>query len=46
MKKCVISLNKDEKAMPFRNFQMVNVKNLKVELKKNGKIRHIFSPRF
>ena len=37
MKKCVISLNKDEKAMPFRNFQMVNVKNLKVEFKKKWK---------
>ena len=28
----------DEKRMPFMNFKIVNVKNLKMELKKTAKI--------
>ena len=33
----------DEKRMPFMNFKIVNVKNLKMELEKTAKIWHIYS---
>ena len=36
--KCVITLNKDEKAMQFMNFKRVNAKNFKMKLKKTAKI--------
>ena len=34
LKKCAISLYKDEKGMPFMNFKIVNAKNKKMEFKK------------
>ena len=33
VEKCVISLYKDGKGMPFMNFKIVNAKNLKMEFK-------------
>ena len=36
----------DEKRMPFKNFKIVNAKNLKMEFKKTTKIWHMYSLRF
>ena len=36
LKKCIISLYKDEKGMPLMNFKIVHAKNLKMELKKKN----------
>ena len=34
IQKCVITLNKNEKAMPFMNFKKANAKNVKMKWKK------------
>ena len=41
-----MSLYKNGQGRPFMKFKIVNAKNLNMELKKNTKIRHIYSMRF
>ena len=40
LKKCIISLYKDEKGMPLMNFKIVHATNLKMELKKKPVLKY------